>query len=604
MHGFILTFNMAMIIVALAMDTIHTTVPGTFCHFAAVPTGCRQSPEKYGECDKDLAAHVMNLLLLNSVIIPFFCLVGIVTTMVMLLRNVLMRERIFQASYGKQDVSKTKKSSLRNVGVVSDTAMSEPTGTDSSTRRALTTDSDSRPHLGARATNSPKELQLQSVRNSTTKAVSESELFVDDDESSVSTIEPVARVLSASSEVREGANSKEIEAARLARLYRKETMLQAFLYVGAFIFSFFPTWMFIVCLLSGFSYESMLLSVLEIYVGICYPIQGLLNIYVYTRPFVNSLRRRHPQCSWLHAFFLVFSAGGEVPDDIDPKKLKRFHCCSRKLDEQENDAEAEDEAGDNISGRRSRPVISSQAFGVSARMKTSIQIQSVQAVDCNSQSIEEDNVAHRPREQWDFQPNRNQSSQDISLGDFDLHTTGVSFGPSVEQKLESGISFARSTEHDQNFDIERDDRSSKSAGSNKSARSNRSARLRGRRSPKPQPKYDLSGKNEESQSRGSILSLSSFSIFKSRTSSTNIQEDKGDDDIWGQAFARVKKYNPPSPNDSLSDVSDFDLAKTNTNTNTGTGTGTKSSGKEDNFDEDDIWNHAFKRVKKYNPNNE
>ncbi len=51
MHAFILSFNITMVIVALSMNTIHTTVPGTFCHFAAVPTGCRQSPEKYGECD-------------------------------------------------------------------------------------------------------------------------------------------------------------------------------------------------------------------------------------------------------------------------------------------------------------------------------------------------------------------------------------------------------------------------------------------------------------------------------------------------------------------------------------------------------------------------
>lgn len=42
-----------------------------------------------------------------------------------------------------------------------------------------------------------------------------------------------------------------------------------------------------------------------------YPLQGFLNIIVYTRPHIVSLRRNNPQYSWFKAFAIVFRAGGD-----------------------------------------------------------------------------------------------------------------------------------------------------------------------------------------------------------------------------------------------------------------------------------------------------
>ncbi len=41
------------------------------------------------------------------------------------------------------------------------------------------------------------------------------------------------------------------------------------------------------------------------------PMQGILNIFVYCRPHVKALRKRHPQYSYLKALWLVLKTGGD-----------------------------------------------------------------------------------------------------------------------------------------------------------------------------------------------------------------------------------------------------------------------------------------------------
>ncbi len=47
--------------------------------------------------------------------------------------------------------------------------------------------------------------------------------------------------------------------------------------------------------------------------SIFYPLGGLFNILVYTRPKVLSLRRMNPQYYWFQAFVIVIRAGAVVP---------------------------------------------------------------------------------------------------------------------------------------------------------------------------------------------------------------------------------------------------------------------------------------------------
>ncbi len=122
----------------------------------------------------------------------------------------------------------------------------------------------------------------------------------------------------------------------LSRLYRRETMIQASCYVGAFSITYIPMML------------GMLLMILRIYrlhvtaIAIfCYPLGGFLNILVYTRPKVANIRRSNPECSRLRGLWLVIRAGGEIPPDIDTDTSSSWNlcCCCQHWD---GDSEYED----------------------------------------------------------------------------------------------------------------------------------------------------------------------------------------------------------------------------------------------------------------------
>ena len=84
LHAFIITFNCIACIAALATNTLHSNVMGTFCaSTAGVPTGCRANPENFGECDESIASHtVISIFASYRMAICVFCLVGIFMCMV------------------------------------------------------------------------------------------------------------------------------------------------------------------------------------------------------------------------------------------------------------------------------------------------------------------------------------------------------------------------------------------------------------------------------------------------------------------------------------------------------------------------------------------
>ena len=88
-------------------------------------------------------------------------------------------------------------------------------------------------------------------------------------------------------------------------------MIQASLYVLAyFVTNFFPWYLVIVFEIMKQQPSDMSLLMTSIF----YPLGGLFNILVYTRPKVLSLRRKNPrQYSWFQAFVIVIRAGAVVP---------------------------------------------------------------------------------------------------------------------------------------------------------------------------------------------------------------------------------------------------------------------------------------------------
>lgn len=100
-----------------------------------------------------------------------------------------------------------------------------------------------------------------------------------------------------------------------------------------------------------------------------YPLGGLFNILVYTRPAVAVLRRRYPEFSRFRALLLVIKAGGEVPED----DLGRLWCCIRR------DA-GETAAGGNMTREANSVELPSRSFSL---------INSVEGIDGESESLHE-----------------------------------------------------------------------------------------------------------------------------------------------------------------------------------------------------------------------
>lgn len=94
--------------------------------------------------------------------------------------------------------------------------------------------------------------------------------------------------------------------------YKKQMLIQSCLYTFGLIFTY------------SFGYVALFVSLVRphpipiwitIVYAITWPIGGLINILIYTRPKIIITRTRQPELSWTKAFYSVILAGAEVPDD-------------------------------------------------------------------------------------------------------------------------------------------------------------------------------------------------------------------------------------------------------------------------------------------------
>lgn len=98
------------------------------------------------------------------------------------------------------------------------------------------------------------------------------------------------------------------------KFYRRQFLIQACLYISAYLVThILPSILSIVLFIN----EDMPSTWISTTTSILYPIGGLFNILVYSRPKVVSLRRRNAEYSWFKAFATVVKAGGVVPMVID-----------------------------------------------------------------------------------------------------------------------------------------------------------------------------------------------------------------------------------------------------------------------------------------------
>ena len=113
-----------------------------------------------------------------------------------------------------------------------------------------------------------------------------------------------------------------------ARVYRRETMMQAFLYVVVFLCTY------------GVSIYVAISNVVDVDVSIIfgllflvvYPLGGLFNVLVYSRPAILAFRMEHSNYSWCKAFSLVVMAGGANPN-ADAGEAGGLCCLRRGKDD-------------------------------------------------------------------------------------------------------------------------------------------------------------------------------------------------------------------------------------------------------------------------------
>ena len=265
LHAAIITYNIGTTIASFITNAVHSSPIGSLCSYAAVPTGCRQNPDLYGECDKGTATYSVIFVLLWMFGISFCCLAGIVVSMAMIYWHVVItRNRVFHGSSARFGRPQTVE------------------------KRVV-----------------EEESQIEHPHRETNRDA-------------------------ANDETNDAANDETNHAENLVKAYKREFMVQGCLYIAAFCITYSPVWAVFIVAIFG---EARPSNSLLICFGIFYPLGGFFNILVFTRPKVQSLRRRNPEYSWIRGFILVLMAGGivpsplsqepadESPDDLNPNEI-------------------------------------------------------------------------------------------------------------------------------------------------------------------------------------------------------------------------------------------------------------------------------------------
>ena len=103
LHKIIIAFNFTVCVAALVTKTLNSRPQGNFCAFNSVPTGCRQSPDIYGECDETIARNTTILVFVNF-LASLLCLVGIIICMAKICWHVMITTYTHTSTGGKSTV--------------------------------------------------------------------------------------------------------------------------------------------------------------------------------------------------------------------------------------------------------------------------------------------------------------------------------------------------------------------------------------------------------------------------------------------------------------------------------------------------------------------
>jgi len=226
-HIFICLFNIVISTAALASKSYNThSASGSVCALANTPTGCKQHPEIYGQCDATIEKYSFLLTIVSHMLVNFFCLVGIITCMTKVYWHVLAATR---------SLPETK----MQVNVTDGNINATP----------------------AQAANDSEESTSALIHST-------------------------------------------------KQQFKVEMLAQAALYMLGFFLTNILTW---VTALRFVFVTKQFGTTFTLLMSLFFPLGGIFNILIYTRPKVVIFRRNNPHISRIRAFILVVKSGSVVP---------------------------------------------------------------------------------------------------------------------------------------------------------------------------------------------------------------------------------------------------------------------------------------------------
>jgi len=299
LHTLIVIANLAACFAVLFTKSLNSNASGSFCTIAAVPAGCRQRPQIFGECEEPVAKYSAILNFVIFIGMSLSCLTGITICMMKICWYAMVtKNSVFQESSNScfrkswPSCSKTaKKRSLPNTASIL-------TNNKSSKLRSKM------PKVSTNILDNSQGNSTETGKNAINAEISAKQSNADNADLEES--RSISRQTPRTVETNE-LNSKEV----LVRYYKREIIIQASLYIFAFFVTNMFTW------IATFMMVIMKVTVpkiIWIFAAVCQPTFGLFMIFVYTRPKIATLRRQK-NYSFVQAFIKVVEAGCVVPND-------------------------------------------------------------------------------------------------------------------------------------------------------------------------------------------------------------------------------------------------------------------------------------------------
>mmetsp|Transcript_15117 Transcript_15117/g.18426 ORF Transcript_15117/g.18426 Transcript_15117/m.18426 type:complete len:496 (-) Transcript_15117:122-1609(-) len=284
-HLLILTCLLSLCIYALVTANLNPLSGVSFCYFDSYPRSCEYIPEIVGECLRGKQKLPLLIIALGILLVSFAV---IIVTMVLLIGRAVFIERTFRSR-------PLPTVSLRTRVLLSTQSLR-------SNKSASKRDQNSNPST------SP------STSYTTSAEVNIAEVNIAEvNTAEVNTIEEKVDLDLDTNQEDEENNHQESVTDQIITIYRRETVIQGSLYILVFFLSYsFP---FIDAVAGAAQYR--LPHFFTVLTAFFYPLGGLFNILVYTRPKVHRLRDRHPEFSYMKGLIYVLKAGGEVPTESD-----------------------------------------------------------------------------------------------------------------------------------------------------------------------------------------------------------------------------------------------------------------------------------------------